>query len=115
MTDLQTYQHQGRVLSSPNTSDAKIIYRTISEKVTVSPDSLPMSATLIEAVTNGYAIVKGPNGELYVPVANQEDIEPGSRVAKERSAKLVYATEEQINDLKRKVTNEKNGKKKKKR
>jgi len=115
LADLQTYQHHGRVLSSPNTSDAKIIYRTISEKVTASPDSLPMAATLVEILTNGYMIVKGPNGELYVPVANQEEIEPGSRVAKERSAKLVYATEEQINDLKRKVTNEKKGKMKKKR
>jgi len=115
LTDLQTYQHQGRVLSSPNTSDAKTIYRAIREKVIVSPVLLPTAVDLVEVSTNGYAVVKGPNEELYVPVAYQEDIEPGLMVAKARSAKLVYATEEQINNLKRNDTKEKKGKKKKKR
>jgi phosphatidylserine/phosphatidylglycerophosphate/cardiolipin synthase-like enzyme len=113
LADLQTYQQDKAVLSSPNTGDVKIIYRTVRRKVTVSPNALPNDAVATEVLTNGMVMAKGPKGELYVPVAYQEDIEPGSKAAGARSATLVFATEGQINELKRKLAKGSKGKGKK--
>lgn len=114
LADLQTYQHDKAELSSPNKADVMTIYRMVSAKVTVSPLALQNPVEPVEILANGLIIAKGSKGELYVPITYQEDLEAGSKFAKSRSAAMVFATEGQINELKRKLTKESKGKRKKK-
>ncbi|MCE5296898.1 MAG: phospholipase D-like domain-containing protein [Euryarchaeota archaeon] len=97
---LYKYQQETAALTSPNNGDGKAIYRTVSKKVIVTPNSLPSAVEPVEVISEGMLVAKGQRGELYIPVANQEDIEVALIASKERSATAVFAPVDRINGLK---------------